>query len=305
MRRITAFAVSLSVGTLMAGTLWADTPIVSGLDFALGSTTRTGTAINSSGTPGEADAFNLFEVGGFTTIPLGPQWRLQLEASTRDNDIPAVIGGFFSDDSSTRSGQFGLQLGYATQDWYLGAFGAWASTRFTNFDTDQNARTEAVGLAAAYHRGDWMFAAQAGVLNARAPNPEVMDDGRFAALNAVHFLNQGQTAIGARIAVADGDQDTDSGSGPDDIDLLEIGLFIEHGLDRPAFGGQASLFAELNWLDVVENRSGGGTQRAQETQISLGMRIVFGAPSVQARSRATAPRLPDFGRWQGLVPIVD
>ncbi len=283
----------------------ADSPVILGFDLSVGVADRGGNAINSSGFPGEADNFAAYNLSGFATIPLGDVWLMQVEAFYENNSVGEITDGFFTDDSATNSSQVALQFGYAPGDWYLGAFAALNEVDFTQFDRVQDATTRVYGLAAAYHLPDWTLAAQLGVFNSSATDPEVLDDGRFISLSATHFFNDGQTALGARFTYGEGDQDVDSGAGADPVDFIGIGLWAEHALDTQMLGGQPSIYAAVDWLSMEEARSGGGFHNVDETRISLGFRIVFGANSLQDRARRTAPRLPDYGRWQGLTPIVD
>lgn len=274
------------------------------LSFGTGPVDRSGNAMNGIGFPNESERFNVLEFGALAAVPVGP-FHLQGAVTYRGTDIGDLVNGVPANDSSTDGSQYALQLGHMATNAYFGAGVAYALTNFGPADADQNAETLAYGVVGAYHLPRWSFTGQVGLFESSAEDAEVLDEGRYLSLAATRFVNDGRTGLGARMSVADGDQDIDGGVLADPVDLFELGLRIDHALADPILGGTAILFASVDWLQAAEGSNLGIDETANEVSVSLGFEIVFGAGSVQERGRRTAPGMVNVERWQALVPVVD
>lgn len=301
MRRLTSL-FCLALATPVAA---QDLPFAAEFDLSLSDASRSGEAVNSSfGPPLEVEDFNLARLNTRVAIPTTEGTRLQFGLLLDDSDAAATVDGFLSDDTYRSARQLSLQFGLTEEDRYLGLFGARGEVRFNLDDADQDADFTALGLAGQWQLQDFSLGGHLGVLHTQAENPETLDDAVFAAANVSYFLND-QTRIAGRAAYVSGDQDIDSSSAPDPVDLVALGLEVERGF---AIGGghhAASLYGSVDWLHLREGSSSGSAEEARDLVIGLGIRISFGAGSRRASERAFAPRLPQFARWLGAVPVVD
>lgn len=274
------------------------------LDLSLSRNSRNGSALNSSGGPlEEVEEYSMARIAARMALQGDGPFRLQLGLLHDEGNAETIVDGEDSDDTYDGSSQLSLQLGLAAERHYFGGFAAAGEVAFNPDDSDQDADYSAYGLEGAWHTGNLTLSGQIGRLDSEAENPETLSDASFAALNAGYAL-QDQTWISARAAYASGDQDTDSGSGPDPVDLLALGLEIERGF--PIAGGhQASLYGGADWVQVREGSSSGSPDEVSDLVIGVGLRITLGAQGAAERNRRFAPRLPEFGRWLGAVPAVD
>lgn len=275
------------------------------LDLSLSRNTRHGNALNSSSGPlEEIEDYSMARIAARMALQGGSPFRLQLGLLHDEGNAETIVDGGDSDDTYDGSSQLSLQLGMAAERHYFGGFAAAGEVAFNPDDSDQDADYSAYGLEGAWHHTSGLtLSGQIGRLEAEAEDPETLSDAGIVALNAGYALRD-QTWVSARAAYASGEQDTDSGSGTDRVDLLALGLEIERGF--PIAGGhQASLYGAADWVEVREGSSSGSPDEVSDLVIGFGLRITFGAQGAAERNRRFAPRLPEFGRWLGAVPAVD
>lgn len=282
-------------------------PVVIEGSLSFGDLHRTGNALNQTGAPlREIHNFQLINFNGLAALPIGDAWLLQFEVtserSTADDFTPSASGA--TDDTYKGNFLAATQVGYSFDNYYLGGFVGAGKTKFTFDSIPQNTSFDIFGLNAALHTDNWSFSGQIGLLDSNAFDEESMSDASFVALNAQSFFNHGKTSINLSFAFADGDQDSDSPP-PNPLKIRVYGVGIEHTLPVKILSSSTSVFAAIERIEVREDSAGGGTDAINDTSISIGLKIYFGAQSQQARARNTAPRLPNFGRWLGSVPAVD
>ncbi len=278
-------------------------PIILEADVSAGRISRNGDAVNSSGPPlAEIEDLDTFALGGLAAIPLGQRGLAQIELDLEAARFPAMVEDEEADDTYDGSRTLGLQAGYQLNDFYLGGFAGLGKTDSSN--PDQNADHNFFGLAGRWSAGNWSLAAQAGRLDAQAENPEVLSDADFGRLIGQRFFNNGRTKLQLDYAQANGVQDTDSDPA-DDLDIRTIGLEVEQMINWQPFGGTTSVYAAAYQMDVDETDEDGDIDSVRDRSLQIGLRIRFGAATLQSRARNTAPDLPAFGRWIGAGPVVD
>ncbi|MEP2718316.1 hypothetical protein [Pseudophaeobacter sp.] len=252
----------------------------------------------------EIEDFNLTRLNGRIAVPTPGGTRLELGVLHDGSDAETEIGGAPSDDTYRAARQYSLQFGMVNEARYLGLFAADGDVRFNPSDADQDADFSAWGLTGQWQLGDFSLGGQAGLLDTQADNPETLSDAGFIAANLSYFLDE-KTRFSARAAYASGDQDTDSSSAPDPIDLVAFGLEVERSFALGSGRHAASIYGTVDWINVREGSSFGSVDEVSDLAIGVGIRIVFGAGSSRDSERAFAPRLPQFTRWIGAVPAVD
>lgn len=298
--------LSLLFGLVSATSVAAqDLPFVAELDLSVSQNARSGSAVNSSfGPPAEVEDFNLTRFNSRIAMTPTADTRLQLGLLWDDGDAPTTVEGFDSDDTYRAARQFSLQFGVAEENRYLGLFGAVGDVRFNPDDADQDADFKALGLAGQWQFGDYSLGGHLGMIDTKAEDPETLHNAVFAAVNGAYYFND-QTRLSGRVAYVTGDQDIDSSSGPDPLDLAALGLEIERGFALGTGRHSASLYGSVDWLHLREGSSSGATEEARDLVIGVGVRIALGAGSRRDSDRALAPQLPQFTRWLGAVPVVD
>lgn len=298
--------IALCAGSLLGTGLNAQ-PVFE-LDAALMDVARRGSALNSGGFPlreipdmeaGRIDArlgHGIFETG-FLTLGL----RLE---ETNAPDFIALPPPFFpiapSGDTMRASRMISLQLGspLGALD-YGGIFAVGGTVDFTLSNFAQDADFRVFGLEAYHDYGDWRVNGQLGRITSKAADPETLDNANFLALGVSRHFADGRGRITLRGALARGDQDTDSGAGPDRVDLRALGVEAAWSLSKPGSAQPVEVYAALDDLNIVENRNIGANQRVRDRVVSIGLRIRFNG------NGRLAPRLPQFGRWLGAVPALD
>lgn len=282
-----------------------DMPLAAELDLSVAQVSRSGSAVNSSffGPLSEVEDFNLTRLNTRIAVPTTAGSRLQLGLLLDDSDAATTVSGFDSDDTYRAARQLSLQFGLVDDNRYLGFFGASGDVRFNPDDADQDADFTAVGLAGQWQQGDFSLGGHVGVLDSSAENPETLGNATFVAGNVAYYFND-QARVAGRAAYVSGDQDLDSSS-PDPVKLVALGLEIERGFAIGAGQHMASVYGTVDWVNLREGSSSGLTEEANDLVIGLGIRIAFGAGTRRANDHAFAPRLPQFTRWLGAVPVVD
>ena len=299
-------SILISLGLVLALPVSAqEGQVATEFDLSLSRNQRGGDAVNGSGPPlTEVEDYNLARLAARVAIPTTGDMRFQFGLMHDESMAETTVGGVPSNDTYRSASLLSLQVGSATDDRYLGGFAALGEVRFNPDDSDQNADFHALGVEGLWYFGDFSLGGQLGLLDSSAENPETLSDATFAAANLSYFFDD-QTRFGASAAFASGDQDVDSGSGPDPVDLLALGLEIERGFSFGPNQHAASVYGSVDWLRTREGSSSGVTEEATDLVLGIGIRIAFGPASNRARHRAFAPRLPQFGRWLGAVPAVD
>lgn len=119
------------------------------------------------------------------------------------------------------------------------------------------------------------------------------------------FFNSINTTLSGDFAYVSGDQDIDSGAGPDPLEVLAWGAEVEHDLGVVIGDAAAALFIAYQGLQVSERSTGGGIERLTDHAVLGGIRFRLDPMTPAQRARNTAPRLPNVGLWLGATPAVD
>lgn len=272
-------------------------------ELSYGQITRDGDGINSSvGPAAEIEDVTTFGLSGLVAYPIGQNLLTQLELGIEDSSFPAEIDGDQADDTYAGSHKLGVQLGYQLNNAYFGGFAGLG--RVDSSDIDQQADMTLYGLGGRWAMGDWALAGQLGRLDTEANDPETPTDTNFARLVGQRYFNAGQTKLQLELAFAEGDQDSDSDPA-DGLKFQIIGLEVEHMMDWDMMGGGASIYGAAQQINVDETDDVGDVTKVSDLGISIGLRIRFGATSLQDRALSTAPDLPNVARWIGATPAVD
>jgi opacity protein-like surface antigen len=150
------------------------------------------------------------------------------------------------------------------------------------------------------------LALQGGYLDSESEDGEHFNDAWFVRGIGQVFFNDGRTMLQGDIAFTQGTQDYDEpGDDPDDMDLVAWGLELEHAPDVHLGGGAMSLFAAYQGLHMVEASDDDEDDKITDHTVMLGLKFRFGAMTPGERERATAPDLPNVGRWLGATPAID
>jgi len=309
-------SIILSVKTvLLSSTIaWADTSdtsrsiiIEGGLSYS--GLSRSGSALNNP-TPSnirELESFEIATVNGFVAIPIGKSYLFQIEGINEITNADYITSSgnparFTYDRSSFIGAQVGRNLG---DKHYLGLFSGTGSTELMPTNAAQAraaANYNVFGVSGAYHTNNWSFTGQFGRLDADSQNAETISNFTFSRFLAQRFFNQGKTAVNVSIAIGSGDQDFDSPT-PDKTALRAFEVGVEHSLPINIFGSTTSAYASFEHITVDEKSATNGD--IDDTVISIGFNVNFGAKSLRDRERRTAQRMPKFGRWLASVPAVD
>ncbi|MEM1273715.1 MAG: hypothetical protein AAGF88_07860 [Pseudomonadota bacterium] len=251
----------------------------------------------------EGDRFQALRGMALGAFDVGPA-RLQfnLLADTNDNhDEP-----FYSDDFSGRHVQGAFHAGLPTEWGYAGVFAAANRAWYNANNEGQNTSSLGFGLSGAYHAETFSLYGAIGRFEVigTVVDGETINDAEVVSAGGRYFFTE-ERAIGVDLAYANAISDFDVAV-PDDLDIFEITFSYEHGLNRPVFGGDASVFVEASRVFIDELvLTGVGSTTARETRLALGLRVSFGSQSVQDRYQSTAPPLPNVGRWQAMSAVID
>lgn len=302
----TAF-LAAALGMLALPALAQDTAFE--LDLGASYDWRGGNDLNSSGRINdEIPEYALGQVtAGFATAldsGLLLQGHLRFDQSFAETTVETF---FDSNDTYAYGLEAMLQLGQATETYYMGLYGGAGEVGFNPADNDQNTRFHTLGVQAALTGENWMFGGTLGLLNSQADDPEAIDNAVVLGLNGAYAFNNGATRVSATLGWIEGDQDTDSRSGPDVLSILSAGLEIEQKIATYS-AHDVALYGGINWIEAREASSGGSTETANDTILTAGLRIRFGAghqTGQQSGVRTNTPALPDMLRAIGAVPAVD
>lgn len=299
------FLASVTVNTQASTT---PRPVIIETSLSFSDLSRSGNALNQTGPlPSEIRKFQILSFTGLVALPIGDAWLLQFEINSEKATVPdfSPKAGGATDDTYKSSFFTAAQFGYNFDTYYLGGFAGTGKTKFTLTGLDQNTNFDVFGLTGALHIDNWSFGGQIGMLDSNADNEESLSEASFAVINAKRFFNHGKTSLNMSFAYADGDQDGDRLVSPNPLEIWVYGVTLEHTLPIRLFGSSTSVFAAIERIGVREESATGNTDKINDTTISIGLKVRFGAKSQQARARNTAPQLPNFGRWLGSVPAVD
>lgn len=273
----------------------AERALILEMDLWGGYLWRDGNAIGDD----EVDDFPLFGGGALAGIPLGESGLLQIEFDGE--------GSFYGDNGDvddTYAGSLttGAHLAWINESYLLGIFGGVGKTFNVDDDDedDQNATHYFAGLEGKMNFDMASLALQGGYIGSDSDDAEHFDDALFVRGIGQIFFNDGRTMLQGDVAYANGTQDYDASSADqDDLDLYAWGAELEHAPDMDIGGGALSLFAAYEGLHLVEN------EKLTDHTVRIGFKIRFGATTPQEREMATAPDLPNVGRWLGATPAVD
>lgn len=282
---------------------WADEPYFE-FDLGVSNDVRGGNALNFSGGTDEVPEFSLAKIDGLAAITLDTgllvQGGIQLDGNFANAASSSTAG---ADDTYRQGAQLSLQLGQHLENHYLGAYAVVGRVAFNPSDVDQDADFQSFGLQAAWFGESWQVSGSLGVLDSQAENPETISNALLVAVSGGYDLSA-STRLNGSLTVMDGDQDTDSGSGADPVQILEIGIEIEHLVRETSYGSLA-IYGGLTTINVWEDSSSTRTDHVSDTVLSAGIRMRFGANSAAASDRRKSPPLPEMLRAIGAVPAVD
>ena len=265
---------------------------------------RGGDELNESGTGGELSEYSLAKIDGLAAVTLDNglllQGGLQFDHSFAESFLPGIGP---SDDTYGEGRQISLQFGQHVDDYYFGAFVSAGQVAFTPSDADQDTDFQSLGMQMAWYGEDWQVSGILGYLNSQADNPETIDNAIVLGAAATFDLSA-DTQLNGTMTFMNGEQDTDSGSGPDPVRVLAIGAEIEHTLRQTSYGSLA-VYGGLSLINVWEDSSGGSTDHVNDKIISAGVRMRFDAGEAGAADRRSSPPLPEMLRLVGAVPAVD
>lgn len=292
-----AFALALPT-TALANEPYFQIDLGASQDF------RGGDDLNSSGTGSELSEFSLAKVDGLAAYTLDNGLLLQGGLTFDHNFAETILpGGGATDDTYRQGRQASLQFGSHLEDSYFGAYATVGRVDFNPSDTDQNANFHALGVQTGWYGESWQVSGLLGYLNSKPDNPETIDNAVVLGATASFDLTS-ETRLNGSMTFMNGEQDTDSGSGPDAVRVLAVGAEIEHTLRQTGYGSLA-VYSGLSLINVWEDSSSGSTDHVNDKIITAGVRMHFGASGASASDRRSSPPLPEMLRILGAVPAVD
>lgn len=291
------FAVLLPTAAL------ADRPYFE-LDFGVSNDFRGGNELNESRSGRELSDFSLAKLSGLAawTFDSGLQIQGGLEID-RNHARSTLDGTIPTNDTYRGAVQLSFQLGQQFEDYYLGGYAAFGRVAFNPFDFDQDANFQSYGLQMAWYREDWQFSGSLGYLDSQADDPETIANALVLSVTGAYAFSPATRLFGL-VSFMDGEQDLDSGSAPDPVQILQLGFEIEHMVRETSYGSLA-FYGGLSVINVWEESSSLSTDHVNDKILSAGIRMQFGANSAGASDRRKSPPLPEMLRALGAVPAVD
>ena len=277
-------------------------------EFAGGNTRRTGNALNQTPNPAdEVDNFDALSGNLLATMPLPGNLLIQGELNGEITPGNAISGNAPSDDSYDGGHAYGGQLAYQRGPLLFAGF---AGAGHVDILTEPTNRSHDADFTFFGATGRFLtdlggIAVQVGGIDSQATDPEVLDDAIFAKATGQLFFNGGRGKLQGDVAFIVGEQDGDSGVGPSPLEIVTWGVELEHQVNLGMPGGSTSVFVAFRNFDVGESSFNGLVERATDQTISGGIRFRLGDVTPFEREAATAPRLPEIGRWIGATPAVD
>ncbi len=257
---------------------------------------RDGNAINPGGFGSEDEEFPLMGGGLLAGIPLGDVGLLQLELDGE--------GTFHDDDldNDTYEGSVtgGGHLAWTSGAYLVGAFGGGGKT----YVTDEEGTHYLAGIEGKVNFTNTSLALQGGYIDSDSEDHEFFEEAWFIRGIGQVFFNDGRTMLQGELAYGNGIQDIDTGDG-DDLDIYTWGLELEHAPDWNIGAGALSVFAAYEGVHLVEASSASREDKITDHTVRVGLKLRFGAATPRDREMATAPDLPNVGRWLGATPAVD
>lgn len=295
--------LGLTFAALLPSAAFADQPYFE-LDFGVSNDFRGGEALNSSGGGDELAEFSLVNLDGLAAFSLDSGLLFQAGLKLDRNFANAASSTIASTDDTYRLGsQFSLQIGQQLERHYFGAYAVVGRVSFNPDDDDQDANFQSYGVQGAWYGEGWSLSASLGRLDSSADNPETISNAFVVSAAGTHDLAQ-DTRLTGSITLMDGEQDIDSGSTPDPVKSLQVGFEIEHMVRETSYGSLA-VYGGLSLINVWEDSSSLSTDHVNDTILSAGIRMQFGANSAGASDRRKSPPLPEMLRALGAVPAVD
>ena len=274
----------------------AERALVFEMDIWGGHLWRGGNAINEGGFGSEDENFPLMGGGLLAGIPIGDAGLLQLELDGE--------GTFYDDDldEDTYEGSVtgGGHAAWTSGAYLVGAFGGGGRT----YATSDEGNHYLGGLEGKVNFANASLALQGGYIGSDTEEQEFFDETWFARGIGQVFFNGGRTMLQGELVYGQGTQDIDTGDG-DDLDIYAWGLELEHAPDINIGAGALSVFAAYEGLHLVEDSSLPEDDKLTDHTVRVGLKFRFGAATPWDRERATAPDLPNVGRWLGSTAAVD
>ncbi|MDC0738401.1 hypothetical protein N6L24_08915 [Cognatishimia sp. SS12] len=276
------------------------------LDLSAAYDWRGGNGLNSSGSP--LREIEEFELGGISALAntrfdngVILQGRLRYDHSFAETEL---FGWIPSGDSYRNGSELAVQGGQMLGAYYLGGFASLGQVNANPWDDDQDAGFASFGVQAAWYGENWSLSGTLGSLDTWAEDPEVIDNAVMVGLSGAYYFNGGATSVGASVTKLAGEQDTDSGSGPDPVDVWTASIEIEHLL-RDSTSYAMTVYGGFQWIEAREQSSSGFTEIVNDRILNAGVRIQLGNRAAAKGPRAKTPPLPDMLRAIGAVPAVD
>lgn len=286
----------------LPGPAVADT--IAEIDLGVSHNWRGGNALNESGSGREIEDYTLRSIGGIVAHQFDNGFLLQGGLRVDDSRAPQTIDGFIQSNDTYRLGrQVSLQAGRSFQSYYLGAYAVSGIVHSNTFDFDQDANFASFGVQAAWHGDVWLFSGTFGVLDSEADDPETLANAVLLGGSATYAWSD-NTKLNFGLSYYNGEQDLDSGSAPDRIDVIVAKAEIEHTVHQSEHD-RLAIYGGLSVIDVRENNGGSSFDRTRDTILTAGIRMTFGGSSSQTRPRQKSPPLPEMLRVLGAVPAVD
>lgn len=283
--------------------LIADTSVFE-LDLGVAQDWRSGNALDSSGTGRELDGFTLGRVGGLAAFQFEGGFTFQGGFIFDHSFAKSTINGFIpTNDTYAEGRQLYLQAGQHFDGYYLGAYATVGRVAFNPWDDVQDADFKGYGVQAGWYGDDWSISGTLGVLDSDADDPETLANAVLFSAHASYVFDD-ETRLNFFLSYADGEQDLDSGSAPDPVKVFSVGAEFERLL-RQTKRSSLSAYAGMSVISVREASSSSFTDRVEDSVLSAGIRIQFGAAGAGQASRIKSPPLPEMLRILGAVPAVD
>lgn len=298
--------LTAAAASLIATAAQAQMPYVE-LEIAATATNRSGDALASSGITFEDGSTTAGSISGLAAFPLQNGIAFQVEGHFEHNSYQnpvQIFGPFFGEatDNYEASRQIAVQVSYAPgPQLNYAAFVGHGRMRASDSDREQDTNYTFGGVGFDYAMGPWDLGLDLGLVDSSAVDPEALDNGRFARVTGRYAFNDDRTALSLSVFRVSGEQDTDSGSGPDPLRITGASVEVEHALNLQLGNASSALFARAELLDIRESGSC-CVERVRDKNLILGVRIRFGGAKPDQGVRG---RQMNWVRIMGSVLAVD
>lgn|GEM_PF-3334586 len=268
---------------------------------------RFGNQLNASGNPQtEIEDFSLGGAELLAASPFASDWLAQIEAYGEAPFDNNRFGSMLAEDTYGGGHLVGGHLAFVNNNALFGIFGGVGRTEINDDDqASSDTQFKFAGLEGRFLSGKGAIAIQTGFLNGNANDDnESLDDAIFGRIIGQLFFNDGKTMLQGNLGYAQGLQDSDDFL-PNPTNLISWGVELEHQLSMSFGAADPSLFIAFEGLRVDESSNSGRLEKVGENTLLAGLKIRFGAPTIQQRAFNSAPDLPNVMRWLGAVPAVD